>query len=95
MAASDTRTPEEVRRELETQRGELAEAAEKLRDTLGEATDFTGKLKANLPAVTVAAFAVGFFIAGGVGATAELFFRKGREGELRAALGRFGLVERE
>ncbi len=95
MAVSNTRTPEDVRRELQTKRGELADAAEKLRDTLGEATDITGKLQANLPAATAAAFAVGFFLAGGVGATAELFFRKGREGELRATLGRFGLVERE
>lgn len=95
MASSNTRTPETVRRELEAMRGELAGAAENLRGTLGEATDITGKLKANLPAATVAAFALGFLFAGGVGATAELIFRKSREGELKATLGRFGLVERD
>lgn len=95
MASGNVRTPGDVRRDLETMREELAGATENLRHSFGEATDITGKLKSNLPAATVAAFALGFIFAGGVGATAELIFRKGREGDLKAALGRYGLVERD
>jgi hypothetical protein len=34
-------------------------------------------------------------LAGGVGATARLIFRRGREGETRAKLGRFRIVDRD
>ena len=94
-AGTNTRTVEVVRRELEAEREQLADAADGLRDSVGKATDITGKLRANLPAVTVGALAVGFFVAGGVGATARLVFRRGREGETKAALGRFRLVDRD
>jgi hypothetical protein len=93
--SSDTRTAADVRRELEVEREGLAGAAESLRGTLSEATDITGKLRANLPAAAVGALCIGFFFAGGVGATARLIFRKGRETEIKAAVGPFILVERE
>ena len=95
MAADDTRTPADVQRELEAERDQLAGAAEKLRAQLGEATDITGKLRANLPAAAMGAFAAGFFLAGGVGATAKLFFRRSRESETVITLGPFRLVERD
>jgi hypothetical protein len=38
---------------------------------------------------------VGFLLAGGVGATARLIFRRGREGDTMAKLGRFRIVERD
>jgi hypothetical protein len=95
MAADSTRTAADVQRELEAEREQLAGAAETLRAQLGEATDITGKLRANLPAATIGAFAAGFFLAGGVGATAKLFFRKGREGETKAVFGPFRIVERD
>ena len=60
-----------------------------------QATDITGKLRANLPVVAVGALGVGFFLAGGVGATARLIFRRGREGETKAKLGRFRIVDRD
>ncbi|HEY6606246.1 MAG TPA: hypothetical protein VIZ44_07860 [Gaiellaceae bacterium] len=94
-ASSNTRTVADVRRDLEAQREQLAGEAESLRETLSEATDITGKLRANLPAAAVGALCIGFFFAGGVGATARLIFRKGREGEIKAAVGPFFLVERE
>ena len=73
------RTPESVRRDIEQERRELAEAVEHLRDGLGSATDVSGKLRAKLPVVAAGALGAGFFLAGGVGATMRFFARKGRE----------------
>lgn len=95
MAARDDRTLADVERDIETEREQLAGAAETLRDKLGEAADITGKLRANLPGAAAGAFGVGFFLAGGVGATARLFFRRSREGETIARLGPFLLVDRD
>jgi hypothetical protein len=94
-AGSNTRTVEVVRRELESEREQLAEAAEDLRESVGKATDISGKMRANLPAVTAGALGLGFLVAGGVGATARLIFRRGREGETKAKVGRFRLVGRD
>jgi hypothetical protein len=94
-AGTNTRTVEVVRRELESEREQLADAADDLRESVSKATDITGKLRANLPAATAGALALGFLVAGGVGATARLIFRRGREGETKAALGRFRLVDRD
>jgi len=80
MAGSNNRTFEEVRREIESERDQLAGAADTLREEIGEATNIGAKLRANLPAVAVGALGVGFLLAGGVGATARLIFRRGREG---------------
>jgi hypothetical protein len=91
----DSRSVADVRREIETQREGLAGAADVLRESLGEATDISGKLRANLPAVAAGALGLGFLLAGGVGATARLIFRRSREGETKAKLGRFSLVDRD
>ena len=79
MGSSNGRTAEAVRREIELERTELAEAVEGLRAGLGEVTDVAGKLRANLPVVAAGALGAGFFLAGGVGATMRLLARKGRE----------------
>lgn len=94
MAGSNGRTPEQVRHEIETEREQLAHAVETLRTGLGEAADVRGKLKANLPAVAAAAAGVGFFLAGGVGATMRYFARRSREGSTEARVGRFRIVDR-
>jgi hypothetical protein len=80
MAGSNSRTLEEVRRDIESEREQLAGAAETLREEIGEATNIGAKLRANLPAVAIGALGVGFLLAGGVGATARLIFRRAREG---------------
>ena len=95
MAGSNSRTVADVRREIESEREHLADAAESLRESIGDATDIRGRLRANLPAVAVGALGAGFLLAGGVGATARLIFRRGREGETKATLGRFRLVDRD
>ena len=80
MAAGNvTRTPEEVRREIEAERAELARAVDTLREGLGEATDIRGKLGARLPVAAAAAVGAGFFLAGGIGATMRLLARRSRE----------------
>ena len=89
------RTTDDVRRDLETEREQLATAAESLRDSLGEATDISGKMRAKLPMVAAGALGAGFIFAGGVGATVRLIFRRGREGEEKARVGRFRLVDRD
>jgi hypothetical protein len=95
MAGSNSRTLEEVRRDIESEREQLAGAAETLREEIGEATNVGAKLRANLPVVAAGALGVGFLLAGGVGATARLIFRRGREGETKATLGRFRIVDRD
>jgi hypothetical protein len=95
MAGSNSRTVADVRRDIETEREQLADAAESLRESIGEATNVRAKLRANLPAAAIGALGVGFLLAGGVGATARLIFRRGREGETKARVGRFRLVDRD
>jgi hypothetical protein len=94
MPDRNGRTPEEVRREIETEREQLASAVDELREEVGEVTDLTGKLRSKLPAVAVGAAGVGFVLAGGIGATTRLFMRRGREGKTKARLGPFSLVDR-
>jgi hypothetical protein len=90
-----TRTPEDVRRDIAQERERLAEAVEDLRGGLGEATDIAGKLRAKLPIVAAGALGLGFFAAGGIGATARLLMRRGREGDTKLRVGRFSLVDRD
>ena len=93
--ARNSRTIDDVRRDVEAARDRLASAAESLRESVGEATNVSARLRANLPAAAGGALAVGFFLAGGVGATVRLVFRRGREGETKAKVGRFRLVDRD
>ena len=94
MAVNNSRTVADVLREIEGEREELAGAAESLRDSIGEATNVRAKVRANLPVAAIGALGMGFLLAGGVGATARLIFRRGREGETKAQVGRFRLVDR-
>lgn len=95
MAGSNSRSVADVRRDIENERDQLAGAAESLRESFSEATDVRGKLRANLPAAAIGALGLGFVLAGGIGATARLIFRREREGETKAQVGRFRLVNRD
>jgi hypothetical protein len=94
MATTNSRTTADVRSDIATEREQLADALEDLRTGLGEATDVAGKLRERLPAVAAGAFGVGFLIAGGIGATARLLFRRGREGSEKARVGPFAFIDR-
>ena len=89
--AESTRTPEQVRRDIESEREQLAQAVDNLR----EGIDVTGAVRSKLPVVTVAALGAGFVLSGGIGATMRLLMRKSREGETKARFGRFRLVDRD
>lgn len=97
MAATSSRnrTQEDVRHEIARERERLAQAVEELRDELGEATDVAGRLRTKLPLVAAGALGLGFVVSGGVGATMRLLMRRSREGETKAKLGRFALVDRD
>jgi hypothetical protein len=95
MAAGNSRTTEEVRRELESERERLAQAVDSLRAEVKDATNVRAKLRGNLPVVAVGALGAGFFLAGGSGATMRLLFRRGREGKEKARFGRFSFVDRD
>lgn len=84
------RTTDQVRNEIEAEREQLAAAVEDLR----EAADLTSIVRAKLPVLAAGAAGAGFFLAGGVGATARLLARRGREGTTKAKAGRFRLVDR-
>src|SRR5918992_1904442 len=93
--ASNGRTPDAIRRDIEAEREQLAQAVEELREGLGEATNVGAKLRARLPAVAAGALGAGFFLAGGIGATMRLLVRRGREGATVAKRGRFRVVHRD
>jgi hypothetical protein len=95
MASRNGRTAEQVRRDIEAERDQLADAVEDLRGGLADATDITGKLRANLPIVAAGALGAGFYLAGGIGATMRLLARRGREGTTKAKVGPFSLVDRD
>ena len=73
--APKKRKVEQVARELAAEREGLSAAVDDLR----EATKVGPKLKAKLPIVAAGALGAGFFLAGGIGATVRLLFRRGRE----------------
>ncbi|HEY6585030.1 MAG TPA: hypothetical protein VIZ29_09295 [Gaiellaceae bacterium] len=95
MATTNNRTTEQVRLELESEREQLAHAVDSLRAEVKEATDVNAKLRSNLPVFTAGALGAGFVLAGGIGATMRLLFRRGREGKEKARFGRFSFIDRE
>jgi hypothetical protein len=92
--ARNERSTEEVRRDIAREREQLADAVEELREGLGDVTDIQGKLRANLPVVAAGALGVGFFLAGGIGATMRWLARRGREGREWASVGPFSVVDK-
>jgi Protein of unknown function (DUF3618) len=89
--AGNARSAEQVRREIESEREQLAQAVDQLRDGM----DVTGAVRSKLPMVAAAALGAGFVLSGGIGATMRLLMRKSREGETKARFGRFRLVDRD
>ena len=95
MAERNGRSTEQVRHEIASEREQLADAVERLRAGLGEATNVAAKVRGRLPLVTAGALGAGFLAAGGIGATMRLFARRGREGKTKARVGRFKFVQRD
>jgi hypothetical protein len=91
MAATNGRTPEQVRREIEAERERLADAVDDLRSEM----DVNAKLRPKLPLAAAAALGAGFVVSGGIGATMRLLMRRSREGKTKARFGPFSLVDRD
>ena len=89
--AAETRTPEQIRSEIESERERLASAVDSLREGMNVSSAVRGKL----PVVAAGAVAAGFVLAGGIGATMRLIMRRSREGDTKARFGPFRLVERD
>jgi hypothetical protein len=94
MPVRNGRSATQVRRDIEQERQRLASALAELRGEIGQATDLTAKLRANLPLAVAGALVTGFVLAGGVGATMRYFARRGRERTERARVGRFSILDR-
>jgi hypothetical protein len=90
VGAPETETPEQVRAQIAAERDKLVAAVDEMRAV----ADPTAVLKSKLPLLAVGAFAAGFILGGGIGATMRLAFRRGREGREQARLGRFALIRR-
>ena len=83
---------EQLRRDVEAEREQLAQAVDKLR---AEIKETKAKLRRKLPFFAAGALGAGFLMAGGVGATMRLLARRSREGSEKARFGRFRLVDRD
>jgi len=81
-------TEQDIRRELGEERERLAEAVDDLRG------EIHADIRSKLPLLAGAAFALGFVKAGGIGATARFLARRSREGDRKAAVGRFRMIDR-
>ena len=69
-----TRTPDEIRRSIETNRAELAHSLERLRGEVAEITDWRRQLREHQKQVLIGAAIAGFVLGGGLAA----FGRRGR-----------------
>jgi hypothetical protein len=85
-----TESTDALRREIAREREQLVDALDTLRGEIA----VRPRLRAKLPLLAGAAVGAGFVLAGGMGATARLLFRRGREGHEKANVGRFSLVRR-
>jgi hypothetical protein len=83
-------TPEQIRAQIAAEREQLVAAVDEMRAVAGP----TAMLRSKLPLFAVGAFAAGFVLGGGIGATMRLAFRRGREGKEEARVGRFALIRR-
>ena len=75
-----SRTPEQLRANIEAEREQLVVAVEHLREEVGSASTVAARLKNKLPVVATGA---GFVLGGGLGATMRLIARRGRRGRRR------------
>jgi Protein of unknown function (DUF3618) len=62
------RTPEEIRRSIESNRAELAHSLERLRGEVAVVTDWRGQLRKHQKQVLIGAAVAGFVLGGGLAA---------------------------
>lgn len=71
-----TRSPEQIRASIETNRAELGLAVERLRQEVAEVADWRKQLRAHQREVIIGAAVAGFVIGGGLAAIGGLFRRR-------------------
>lgn len=77
MAASGSRSPEEIRQSIEANRHELVRSVDKLRAEVAVAADWRRHLRRHKREVIIGAAVAGFVIGGGIAAVGGLFGRRG------------------
>jgi hypothetical protein len=77
-----TRSREEIRASIETNRQELGTAVERLRVEVVKLTDWRGQLRRHEPQVLIGAGVAGFVLGGGVAALGALTFGRRRRKRL-------------
>jgi hypothetical protein len=73
-----TRTPEEIRRSIESNRAELALSLGRLRGEVAEVTDWRKQIARHRKEVVIGAAVAGFVIGGGIAAVGGLLRRRRR-----------------
>ena len=76
---AETRDAERIRDEISHERVRLADAVSELREQVRAATNINQRVRARLPLLGLAAFATGFVISGGIGATMRYLARRSRD----------------
>ena len=76
---ADTRDVERIRAEISHERVRLADAVGELREQVVGAANINQRVRARLPFLVPAAFATGFVISGGIGATMRYLARRSRD----------------
>jgi hypothetical protein len=71
-----TRSPEEIRASIESNRAELGTSLERLRTEVAVATDWRRAIRRNQRNVVVGAAVAGFVLGGGVAGVVGLFRRR-------------------
>jgi hypothetical protein len=71
-----TRTPEEIRRSIESNRAELALSLSRLRGEVAEVTDWRKQFQSHRKQVIIGAAVAGFVIGGGIAALGGLMRRR-------------------
>jgi hypothetical protein len=73
-----TRTPEEIRRSIESNRAELALSLSRLRGEVAEVTDWRKQIVRHRKQVVIGAAVAGFVIGGGIAAVGGILRRRRR-----------------
>jgi hypothetical protein len=76
MAGPRSRSPEEIRQSIETNRSELVRSVDRLRAEVAVATDWRRHLRRHKREVIIGAAVAGFVIGGGIAAMGGVFGRR-------------------
>jgi hypothetical protein len=76
VSGTQQRSPDEIRRDIETHRRELGDALNRLRGDVERATDWRAQIVKNQQKVLIGAAVAGFVIGGGIAVIPRIFGRR-------------------